>query len=104
MYADMLVLEDEAGSVYEALTTHVDRMCGAFHSDVWLCAFHTCVAGFRGVSVGVPIEVVSFTLDPGVEGRQAVHEHVSGELPPERRLPGSKIICVPNEGGFGMVH
>ena len=102
--ADVLVLEDEAGSMCETLTTHADRVCGAFHSGVWLCAFHTCVTGFRGVSVGVPIKVVSFTLDPGVKGSQAIYDHVSGELSPEKRLSCSKGICVPNEGSFGVVH
>ena len=102
--ANVLMLEDEAGSMCKALTTHADRVCGAFHSVVWLFAIHTCVTGFMRISVGVPIETASFTLDPGVEGSEAVHDHVIGELSPERRLPGCERVCVPNEGCFGVVY
>jgi hypothetical protein len=62
--ADVLVLEDEAGSMCETLATHAGRVCGAFHSGVWSGAFHTCMTGLRGVGVSIPIQVVSFALDP----------------------------------------
>ena len=102
--ADVLVLEDEAGSMCKNLATHADRVCDAFHRGVPLCAFHTYVARFQDVSVGVPIKVVSFTLDPEVKGIQAINDHVSCELSPEKRLSCSNGICVPNEGGFGVVY
>ena len=52
---DVLVLENEAGSMCKTLAAHADRVCGAFHTRVtWL----------RGIGVSISIKVVSFALDP----------------------------------------
>ena len=73
--ADVLVLENEAGSVCKTLAAHADRVCGTFHSGVWTGTFYTSVARFRGIGVSIPIQVVSFSLDPCFEDSQAIYDH-----------------------------
>ena len=61
--ADVLVLENEAGSMCEPLAAHTGGVCGTFHSCVRTGAFHTRVTWLRGSGVSIPI-LVSFALDP----------------------------------------
>jgi hypothetical protein len=101
--ADVLVLKNEAGSMCKPLATHASRVCGAFHSGVRTGAFHTRVIWLRGSGVSIPI-LISFALNPRVKDSQAVGDHVYCELPPEEGLSCSEGVCIPNEGGFGVVN
>ena len=79
MGADVLVLENEAGSMCEPLTVQTGGVCGAFHRCVWTTAFHTRVTWLGGGGVGIPIRVF-FALDPRVKSSQAVDDHVCCEV------------------------
>ena len=101
--ADVLVLENEAGSMCKLLAAHAGKVCGAFHRGVWTGAFHTRVVWLRGSGVGIPI-LFSFALNPRVKDSQAVGDHVHCELPPEEGFSCSEGVCIPNKGGFGVVN
>ena len=80
--ADVLVLEDETGGVSESRTTHACGMGRASHSSTYLGAFHTCVGRFRECGVGIPVNIVSLALDPGIESSEAGYDHAISELVP----------------------
>jgi hypothetical protein len=61
MCADVLVVHSTVGPIWEHFTR---------------------VGRFKKCGVGIPVNIVSLALDPGIEGSEVGHNHTISELVP----------------------